>query len=381
MGIPTARKLNDNEVRELLSLEKNEITMDYIRGLFGCIMGKPAARFNTYDFFTLPAGRLHNAESIETTIGRYITNLVMLPESYLKKFGYINKPFKKGVLEDIEDQMANMVLNDEMSSKEYAEYLDNGEWLGMGTAYFLSPTMNYDINVPIPEVIKLRDELFEKYKDGVKAGESAVADKIESEVLDLAKKKIKEKGNEAYDFFESGVGKFANNYKKTSIMCGAIQNPYTGKLDILKSNYIDGITPDEFPVFSNLTLIGGYSRGVETQVSGYERKKIDNALQTITLDEKDSDCGTHYGLKIIIPKKMKNQFLDRYVLNNDGTLTLLTRENIDEYIEKEITIRSPLFCKSDCICNKCAGEFFYKMNIKNAGLITNTMAGVLMNAS
>ena len=46
---------------------------------------------------------------------------------------------------------------------------------------------------------------------------------------------------------------------------------------------------------------------------------------------------------------MKNQFLDRYVLNNDGTLTLLTRENIDEYIEKEIIIRSPLFCKSDCI--------------------------------
>ena len=78
---------------------------------------------------------------------------------------------------------------------------------------------------------------------------------------------------------------------------------------------------------------------------------------------------------------MKNQFLDRYVLNNDGSLTLLTRENIDEYIEKEIVIRSPLFCKSDYICNKCAGEFFYKMNIKNAGLITNTMAGVLMNAS
>ena len=260
MGIPTAKKLTDNDVRELLSLEKNEITMEYIRGLFGCVMGKPAARFNTYDTFTLPAGRFYNKETIETTIGRYITNLVMLPDSYLKKFGYINTPFKKGVLEDIEDQMANMVLNDEMSSKEYAEYLDNGEWLGMGTAYFLSPTMNYDINVPIPEVIQLRDELFEKYKNGVKAGESAVADKIESEVLDLAKKKIKEKGNEAYDFFESGVGKFANNYKKTSIMCGAIQNPYTGKLDILKSNYIDGITPEEFPMFSNLTLIGGYSR-------------------------------------------------------------------------------------------------------------------------
>ena len=78
---------------------------------------------------------------------------------------------------------------------------------------------------------------------------------------------------------------------------------------------------------------------------------------------------------------MKKQFLDRYVLEANGQLTLLTADNIDNYIEKEIILRSPLFCKSDCICNKCAGEFFYKMDIKNAGLMTNTMAGVLMNAS
>ena len=118
-----------------------------------------------------------------------------------------------------------MILNDEMSTKDYASYLDYGEWLGMGVAYFLVPTMNYDINVPIPEVIALRDELFDKYADGVRRGESEVAKKIESEVLALATKKIKEKGNEAWDFFESGVGKFENNYKKTSIMAGAVENP------------------------------------------------------------------------------------------------------------------------------------------------------------
>ena len=211
MAIPAARELNANEVRELLSLEKNEITMEQIREYFACVMGKPAAKFNTYDKFKLPAGRLYNEKDEDTTIGRYLCKLIMLPEKYLKKFGYVNVPFDKGCLEDIENRMGNMVLNDEMSTKEYAEYLDNGEWLGMGTAYFLAPTMNYDINVPIPEVIALRDELFEKYKDGVAAGESAVADKIEKEVLALAKQKIKEKGNEAYDFFESGVGKFGNN--------------------------------------------------------------------------------------------------------------------------------------------------------------------------
>lgn len=262
MSITAARKLSLAEVRdsEILTKEKSEITLEYIRSLFACFMGETKPRFNTYDKFTLPAGKLYNKDAIETTLGKYLVNLIVLPECYLKKYGYSNDVFDKDKLGSIESQMGNMILDDEMTTKEYGEYLDNGEWLGMGVAYFLSPTMNYDINVPIPEVIEKRDELFEKYKDQVARGESAAAEAIEKEVLALAKKKIKEKGNEAYDFFESGVGKFGNNYKKTSIMAGAIENPYTKKLDILKSNYIDGIDPKEYPKFTNLTIVGGYSR-------------------------------------------------------------------------------------------------------------------------
>lgn len=267
MAIPKSRKLSLAEVRDsgLLEKEKSEITLDYVRELFAVRMGEPGPKFNTYDKFTLPAGKLYNKDAIETTVGRYLTNLVVLPEVYLKKFGYQNEPFDADKLSSMEGQMSSMILDDEMSTKQYGEYLDNGEWLGMGVAYFLSPTMNYDINVPIPEVIAKRDELFEKYKDQISRGESAAAELIEKEVLALAKQKIKEKGNEAYDFFESGVGKFGNNYKKTSVMAGAIENPYTKKLDILKSNYIDGVDPKEFPKFTNLTIVGGYSRGVETQ--------------------------------------------------------------------------------------------------------------------
>ena len=245
------------------------------------------------------------------------------------------------------------------------EKLDYGEWLGMGTSYFLVPTMNYDINVPIPEVIEKRDELFEKYKEGIRRGESAIAEKIEKEVLELAKQKIKEKGNEAYDFFESGVGKFENNYKKTSIMAGAIENPYTKKLDILKSNYIDGVDPREYSKFTNLTIIGGYSRGVATQVSGYQAKKLRNALQGVVIDDAGTDCGTKHTLKIIIPESMKNIFINRYVLDGNGKLVLLTNENIDSYTGKEVKLRSPMYCKSEHICSKCAGELFYKMGVKN----------------
>ena len=102
---------------------------------------------------------------------------------------------------------------------------------------------------------------------------------------------------------------------------------------------------------------------------------MDNALQTVTLDDEGTDCGTMFTLKTIIPKKLKKLFFNRYVVTNDiRNPILLTADNIDEYVDKEIQLRSPMFCKSNCYCNKCAGELFYKMGVKNAGLLNNTMA-------
>ena len=121
---------------------------------------------------------------------------------------------------------------------------------------------------------------------------------------------------------------------------------------------------------------------LKLKVHGYERKKLDNALQTVVLDDEGTDCGTMYTLDTIIPKKLKKLFLNRYVVTGDiRNPILLTEENIDQFVDKTIRLRSPMFCKGEHICNKCAGELFYKMGVKNAGLLNNTMAGVLMNAS
>jgi hypothetical protein len=375
------RKLTVNETNELLSLGEKDINMTLLKDYFAVRQSQKEARFNTYDTFFLPSGKLFNQERLETTIGRYLFNFYVIPKKYLQKYGYQDIVFDADSTGDLENKLSYMLLEDEIDSKEYARYLDRGEWLTMGTAYFLSPTMDYDINVPIPEVIKLRDELFEKYKEDIKKGDPNVADLIENQLLSLAKKILKEKGSEAYDFFESGEFNFKNNYKKTSVFAGALENPYTKKLEILKSNYVEGISKDEFHHFANLTIIGGYSRNVETQKGGYETKKINNAVQGIMLDEAGSDCGTTQYLNVSIPVKMKSMFLHRYILDA-GKLTLLDENNIGRFIGKDIKMRSPMFCKSeDKICSKCAGELFYKLNMKNAGLLSTTMSGNLMNMS
>lgn len=374
------RKLNQAEAREVLSLSRQEVNMSLLKGYFAATLTRKEPRFNTFDTLSLPKGKLFNEEEIETTVGRYLFNLYVIPEVYLKRFGYQNVVYNTDNIGEMEERMSYMVLQDEMSTRDFAGYLDRAEWLTMGTAYFLSPTMDYDINVPLPEVIKRREELFRQYASEIKKGDPNVADLIEKELLALAKKILKEKGSEAYDFFDSGEFSFSNNYKKTSIFAGALENPYTKKLEILRSNYIDGISKDEFHHFANLTIVGGYSRNVETQKGGYETKKINNAVQGVTLDEPGSDCKTTQFLKVTITDKQKKMFLHRYILDG-GKLVLTDEKNIKGYIGKQVQMRSPLFCKGDQICSKCAGELFYKLGMRNAGLLSTTMSGNLMNMS
>jgi hypothetical protein len=374
------RKLNQTDTKEVLSLKRTDINMSLLKDYFAATLKRKEPRFNTFDTFTLPKNTLLNEDETETTVGRYIFNLYVLPLKYLKKFGYQNVVYDTGNIGEMEERLSYMVLQDELETKEFADYLDRAEWITMGTAYFLSPTMDYDINVPLPEVIKRRDELFRQYADEIKKGDPNVADLIEKELLDMARKILKEKGSEAYDFFSSGEFNFENNYKKTSVFGGALENPYTKKLEILRSNYIDGISKDEFHHFANLTIVGGYSRNVETQKGGYETKKINNAVQGVSLDEPGSDCGTTQFLKVTITDKQKKMFLHRYVLDG-GKLVLTDEKNIKGYVGKEVQMRSPLFCKGDQICSKCAGEIFYKLGIRNAGLLSTTMSGNLMNMS
>jgi hypothetical protein len=374
------KSLSMDESRELLSLKRKDITSKLLKSYFAAKIGQKEPKFNTYDTFTLRKGTLYNNQDVDTTIGRYIFNMYAIPEEYLKKYGYQNIVFDADTISNLESQLSDMLMEDEISVKEFANYLDRGEWLTMSSAYYLSPTMTYDINVPLPEVIKLRDELFEKYKQEIEAGDPNVADLMEHQLLSLAKKILKEKNIEAYDFFESGEFSFANNYKKTSVFGGALENPYTKKLKILKSNYIDGISKDEFQHFANLTIIGGYSRNVETQKGGYETKKINNAVQGVMLAERGSDCGTTKYLKITISGVMKNMYTNRYILDQ-GKLLLLTKQNIGQFVGKEVQMRSPMLCISEHICNICAGEAYYKLGVDNAGLFTTTMSGNLMNMS
>jgi len=121
------RTLSQEETRELFSLKREEINSKLLKDYFAIKGDSLEPRFNTFDKIILPKGKWYNKEEIETTIGRYIFNFFVFPETFLKYEGYQNIEIKKDTLEKIEEKMGVLLLNDLLPIKEYTEYLNNGE--------------------------------------------------------------------------------------------------------------------------------------------------------------------------------------------------------------------------------------------------------------
>lgn len=372
------KQLSFDETQEFLKIKKEDITATYMRNMFAVQGDQKEPRYNTYDIIILPKGKFYNDKEIKTTLGRYIFNILCLPEPYLKKYGYYNKTLTTGAMEDLEKIFGQMLLSDELTTHQYGKFFDNTEWLGMGTAYYLAPSVNVDMNVAPKHIADARSELYEKYADPIAKGDNDVSNYVEKTILGMGKEHIKSSKNEAFDLFRAGL--FGDvNYKKTTLMTGMTQNPYSGKIKLLKSNYIDGLRKDEYVDYPSIALIGGYSRGVETASGGYQTKRVQNATQNISLGPAGSDCGTTNFIEVDVIDKLKQMYLYRWILDDDGKLKMLLPENIKEYIGTKVKMRSPLFCKDINICSKCAGDLFYRAGIVNAGILSANFSGVLMN--
>ena len=100
-------------------------------------------------------------------------------------------------------------------------------------------------------------------------------------------------------------------------------------------------------------------------------------MQSEVLAEEGSDCGSKGYIKIRIPEKKWDDFMYRYIIVGDK-LVNLNDETMPKYIGKEVKLRSPMYCigygKEKCLCNKCAGDFYYKLGKKNIGLLCSRPA-------
>lgn len=386
------KQLSPTSVSKLLNLTVDDITLDELKRMFAALdEGEPAIP-PTGEFIVdldktilAPMSSPSKSRRFTTTAGRYIANLFLFGgfSSVMQNMAYINEPFNKGIVGKIDGMMAEFLLDETITSAQFQEFIDREQWLGFAPTAFIAPSFEYDSLAPIDKVMKRKKELEKQYAKELAANDVETILKVENELIALAKEELDKKNSGGFDVYNSGAsGSFGNNYKNVSVMRGAIPKSndlsdytYSG------SNLSDGIQDDETAPYADMMVLASFSRAVGTQSGGYIVKQINAAFQHITLDEEGTDCKTKYYTKAKITEKNSKDYFLNYMVDRKGQLVLLDRETLKSVIGKTVTLRSPRYCKTPKICSKCAGELFYRMGIRNIGLLLNRIGSNVLNAS
>lgn len=384
-----ARHLNQQDTKYFTSLKPEEITFSKLVEWLGDTVdvengrstNTTKSKYNCTDIIEITPDDYPGVKTkTVTTLGRFLYNKIIYEGcGLIDVYGYINEPItdkKHGYYEAL---LTNALREDKVSVDQMYKYTDTRDWLGLQLHGVITTSFTPGVLKTPPKVKKLKKELLTKYKTELENGDEKVSEMIENQLVDASMEALK--GDIGLDLYISGArGSVSNNYKNINLIRGAIKNPMTGKFDIITNSLLEGLDKKDMSPHANSIVTGGYSKAVGTKDSGYLAKELLSAAQTEVLGEEGSDCGSKGYLEITITKKNKVDYFYRYIIEGDS-LTCLTPEIIDKYIGKTVKMRSPMYCtrvgKEKHLCNKCAGDFYYKIGKKNIGLLCSRPAETL----
>lgn len=381
--IESCAPTKNNLVDFIFSINKDQITYRFIMNVFGEFNGKSLA--NPYDILEVPARtfsfftdiekskQVSNESKFTTTIGIYLFNIFLRDFNFTRLFkGYFQRNIDKDAFEDIEQTLSYALIEDKITTIELKEWENTMQWF-MPFETILSPNHTEKMVTCTKVINKKKAELLKKYKKDVDEGNPAVIEQIEKELLDFAKEYMGD--DPSMDTLYSGtMGNFKNNFKNMYIMKGAMRDPDPNtkqKYRCVTGSFIDGISAEEYSTIAGGATEGAYARGKKTENGGYFEKLCVAAYNSLQLDPAGTDCGTKHYVEVNLDKKNIKDYMYSYVIKNNGSLDLITSENMESYIGKKVKLRFASMCESKTgICNKCAGELFYKMgDNRRVGLV------------
>lgn len=372
-------KITKNNIGDvLLSLDPKDITMSFLMSIFGEFNGKSLC--NPYDVLIVPTGHYHNNKNkFTTTVGLWIFNILFIESNNLfDELGYVNETISKKGFGKLNQKLSYALIEDRITTDQLSRFLETTQFT-MPLETVLTPNHSQEMLTCSNKISKKKDELFKKYKKEIDEGNVVIVEKIEKELLDYAKELLGD--DPALDTFISGSqGTFDNHFKNIYIMKGATRNPDPNapkQYNIIKSNYIDGISAEDYSNTANSLAAGPYARGKKTATGGYWEKLMVSAYQHLVAGPKDSDCGTKNYITVDLTNDNVRFWMYSYIISG-SSLIELTSQNMDKYIGKTVKFRFSSMCKSkDCICNKCLGNYFYRIEKKNVGVLLAQIAAKL----
>lgn len=370
------------DVDYILSIKEEDITTSFIMENFADFGEGP--RFQPYDLIEVPVGgyggklpngkEKRNKNKFTTGVGRLIFNKFFFesePE-LLDAIGYIDDNVTKKLYGRVLNQLGYLMLEDRVSEEVYKRFCKKSQKM-MPYVSILAPNHSDNMLTITKKINKRKEQLLKEHAEELAPKDDnsvKVFDQISNELLDYAKELMKD--DPAMDMFASGAGgSFENNFKNMFIMRGAVKDPTPNKgYNLITSNYVDGINKDEYAAIANTLAAGPYARSKKTEVGGYWEKLFMAAFQHIVLLDPGSDCGTDRYIEMNVTDKNIDSIMYSYAIVGNK-LVEITYENRGQFIGKKIKLRFSSMCRAkNGICNKCAGNLFYRLGIKNVGAAT-----------
>lgn len=379
------KAVSDYDTKSYLQMQPDDITRSFLAKTFADVAnteikktGTHKCHYNTWDTFTIPAKYFYEKQpEIKTTIGRFIANKFILQGSNtIGVIEYINQVMNKKMIGNIDTLIGQLYMEDTIDRHAFNAYLDHRDTLGYWLNGMLAHTISERMAKPLPEIQKKKAELCKKYEKELEAGDLDVMTKISDELVAYAKEILKD--DPGMDLYTSGDLDFGNNYKNNSIIKGAVMNEINDSYDFVSTSFMDGIDVKDIPAHANSILASQYPASIATADAGYMGKKLLALLQMMEVDEEGTDCHTKNLIPITITNHNKNDMLYTWI-SDDGKEVMLNRENISSYVGKRVKMRSPMSCINEKICSKCAGQLFYMLDAKQAGLFSVQISHAALN--
>lgn len=380
-----ARNITQEEKQFLLDLPDDTISNVTLVKMFNHYYDKQTKQhhdpmFHPYDRLHVVKGDLKCIhEEMDTTVGLFLFNKYLIDGCGLAPhISYLNKSMNGKDLDKLGDRVGQLYMKDLIDNDTISRWITVRDTFLSMVYQIILPSLSENIMKVQPAIVKKMDELLEKYKTEIDAGDLVTMNKVQSELVNYARDLLQD--DESMILYMSGSKpEFSNNYKVLSIMRGPMKNEVTGKYEFVTSNLVGGIKKEDIPVSANTILAGEYSTAISTATYGYQSKRILYFMQGETVGEKGSDCGSKATMKMAATKRLADEY--RYFVEG-GKLMQLTPENISKYEGRMLRFRTPMACKRDNgPCNICCGDYPYLLGIQNIGLMATKITSILLNAS
>ena len=296
-------------------------------------------------------------QSVETSYGNLLFNCIALVYAFGDKISYVEGKVSAAkiealIVERLRDTPPEGAERDPafIYVDEYLRFTDGMFSLMAYTQLCVPACTEKTITAP-PGVIELRTRLLEENKG--RLHDPAVIAKIDAVLVKYLKDWLKDDPGMGFLIYDKS---FSNVRRKLYLMGGAeVGMDDKVEIDLVVKSLSEGWEPEKFATMNTASRAGSFSRGAQTELGGEAVKWLFRASSNMTVTE--ADCKSDMGVQILARPGEENKLLGFTALLR-GEQLKITRDNVDQYLGKVITLRSPMYCrlpKTD-FCATCLGD-------------------------